>query len=311
MAEKATVSDPIEQGIQPQEDGNVSFEDGGLDDEIRSLVDGDTVEHGDEDEKAETVQTEKSEPEDESGSELYTEDEFLALDPFEVDPAKLPGAAGEVHKRYLQVYKEQILPELEQLRAFKQRVMADAQRAQAQRDPRQEFLNEVRARTMRSLGVQELDELNQEHVVELSRQSAMLQSEIQMRSGEEQARRQQAQHMEVLRVSLREEFPDFDGLDRFAKTEMENLPYAKAQKVISDLMSGEPSRVRAVYQMFAERKAQRAKPAVKPKQETPPPALIDAGGGVRERKPWNYKEFATADRDDQSRMLIEAGLVDD
>lgn len=314
MSEQTTANNPVEQLLQPQEGGPVPFEELGFEEQMRALYAGETVESEDGGEEPEQEKAEaEEEKEPEAEAELYSEEEFNALDPFEVDPAKLSEAAGAVHRRYMQMYREQILPELEQLRDFRQRVMAEAQRAQAQRDPRQDFLNEVRARALRSLGVQELDELNQEHAVELSRQAVLLQGEIQARSGEEQARRALAQRMSELRSSLAEEFPDFAEVDRFAKAELNNLPYAKAQRVIGDLTSGDPARIRAVYQMFAQRRSEavKSKEAEAVKKPAAPPRVIGGQRGEFAAKEWSMKDFSGARSDDQARMLVEMGLVED
>ena len=301
----------LNQTSTPTDAAEPASEDTSFEAQMRRLVEGD---NDGEEEKAEEPKEPEKEPEEkeepEPAEELYTEEQFTALDPFEVDPEKLPGAASSVHKRYMQIYRDEILPELQELRAFKQRVMADVQRAQAQRDPQKDFMNEVRARAKKALGVQELDELNSEHNIELSRQAAQLAGELNIRRQAETEKAQQVQRLNGLRESLREEIQGFDELDRFAKADLANMPYSKAQKVIADMQSGDPSRIRAVYQMFAQRYAESRKPAApKQKPETPPP-LIGAGGETGGKKSWNYKDFVLAGRDDQAKMLIEAGLVD-
>lgn len=301
----------LNQTSTPTEAAEPASEDMSFEAQMRRLVEGD---NDGEEEKAEEPREPENEPEEqeepEPAEELYTEEQFNSLDPFEVDPEKLPGAASSVHKRYMQIYRDEILPELQELRAFKQRVMADVQRAQAQRDPQKDFMNEVRARAKKALGVQELDELNSEHNIELSRQAAQLAGELNIRRQAETEKAQQVQRLNGLRESLRTELADFDDIDRFAKADLANMPYSKAQKVIADMQSGDPTRIRAVYQMFAQRYAESKKPAApKQKPETPPP-LIGAGGETGGQKSWNYKDFALAGRDDQAKMLIEAGLVD-
>ena len=302
----------LNQTSTPTEAAEPASEDMSFEAQMRRLVEGD---NDGEEEKAEEPREPENEPEEqeepEPAEELYTEEQFNSLDPFEVDPEKLPGAASSVHKRYMQIYHDEILPELQELRAFKQRVMADVQKAQARKDPRAEFMAEVKRRAKESLGVQELDELNSEHNIELSRQAAQLAGELNIRRQAETEKQQQAQRLNGLRDSLREEIQGFDEIDRFAKTDLANMPYSKAQKVIADMQSGDPSRIRAVYQMFAQRYAESRKSAApKQKPETPPP-LIGAGGAARKEKTWNYKDFAHAGKDDQAKMLIEAGLVDD
>lgn len=311
MDDEQTNGIVLNQTSTPMEATDPALEDTSFEAQMRRLVEGDNE---GEEEKTEEPKGPEKEPgekeEPEPAEELYTEEQFNSLDPFEIDPEKLPGAASSVHKRYMQIYRDEILPELQELRAFKQKVMADVQRAQAQRDPQKDFLNEVRMRAKKALGVQELDELNSEHTIELSRQAAQLAGELNIRRQAETEKAQQAQRLNGLRESLRTELADFDDIDRFAKTDLANMSYSKAQKVIADMQSGDPSRIRAVYQMFAQRYAESKKPAAPKQKPETPPALIGAGGETGGKKSWNYKDFALAGRDDQAKMLIEAGLVD-
>lgn len=311
MDDEQTNGIVLNQTSTPMEATDPAPEDTSFEAQMRRLVEGDN--EGEEEKTEEPKGPEKEpgeEEEPEPAEELYTEEQFNSLDPFEIDPEKLPGAASSVHKRYMQIYRDEILPELQELRAFKQKVMADVQRAQAQRDPQKDFLNEVRMRAKKALGVQELDELNSEHTIELSRQAAQLAGELNIRRQAETEKAQQAQRLNGLRESLRTELADFDDIDRFAKTDLANMSYSKAQKVIADMQSGDPSRIRAVYQMFAQRYAESKKPAAPKQKPETPPALIGAGGETGGKKSWNYKDFALAGRDDQAKMLIEAGLVD-
>ena len=258
----------------------------------------------------EAEEKEAPEAQEEPAPASYTDEEIGSLDPFEVDPERLPSAAQAVHKRYMQMYRESVLPELEQLRAFRQRAEEIARANDARRDPRQEFANEVKTRAARSLGVQEIDELNPEHLIELSRQSVMLQNEMYAQDSAERGRQDMARRMDALKASLREEIPNFEALDRFAKADLENLPYSKAQRVIGDLRSGDPQRIRAVYKMFGERYAASKKKPASPVQ-APPAKVIHASSGVSMPKSVDYDGFAGASADEQARMIMDMGLVEE
>ena len=57
--------------------------------------------------------------------EEYSVEEFLSLDPLSVDSSRLPGAARQVHEKYLQFYNSQVAPqlaELKQLRAMRDKL---------------------------------------------------------------------------------------------------------------------------------------------------------------------------------------------
>ena len=148
---------------------------------------------------------------------FYTEEELLRLDPYQVDPDKLPEPAKVVHKKYLDIFNKSILPELQQLRAFRQKVESDIQAAQARVNPREAFVNEVRNRAMRELGVTELDELNQENVIELSRQPTLVKQEMNERK--RQIRKQQNRQVQIKEIyrRLTDDSPDFEALDNYAK----------------------------------------------------------------------------------------------
>lgn len=240
----------------------------------------------------------------------YTEDEFNSIDPFEIDPGRLTKDGAAVHRRYMQMYREQILPELERLRAFRQRAEEIAAANGAQRDPRQEFANEVKARAARALGVQELDELNPEHLIELSRQSVMLQNELAAREGAERGRQETMRRMEALKAALHEEIADFDVIDRFAKADLNNLPYARAQKVIADLQSGDAGRIRSVYKMFSERYAASKKKKTEPAAPAPAKVIRSSSGEAAPRNV-DYDAFTGASADEQARMLVNMGLVEE
>lgn len=240
---------------------------------------------------------------------FYTDEELSRLDPYQVDPDKLPEPAKVVHKKYLDVFNNSILPELQQLRAFRQKVENDIQAAQARVNPREAFVNEVRSRAMRELGVTELDELNSEHVIELSRQSALVTQE--MSEHKRQTYEQQNRQVQIKEIyqRLTDDFPEFNVLDNYAKDELNNLPYIKAEKVKTDLMSGDYGRIKSVYEMFKQRKEAKNKPLVK-KAPPVPPKVITGSTSQNDVKSFDLNEWAKSNSETQAKMLLDAGLLD-
>lgn len=240
---------------------------------------------------------------------FYTDEELSQLDPYQVDPDKLPEPAKVVHKKYLDVFNNSILPELQQLRAFRQKVENDIQAAQARVNPREAFVNEVRSRAMRELGVTELDELNSEHVIELSRQSALVTQEMSERKRQTYEQQNKQVQIKEIYQRLTDDFPEFNVLDNYAKDELNNLPYIKAEKVKTDLMSGDYGRIKSVYEMFKQRKEAKNKPPVK-KAPPVPPKVITGSTSQNDVKSFDLNEWATSNSETQAKMLLDAGLLD-
>ena len=240
---------------------------------------------------------------------FYTDEELVQLDPYHVDPDKLPEPAKVVHKKYLDIFNNSILPELQQLRAFRQKVESDIQAAQARVNPREAFVKEVQNRAMRELGVTELDELNQEHVIELSRQATLVTQE--MNEHKRQTQEQQNRQVQIKEIyqRLTDDFPEFNVLDNYAKDELNNLPYIKAEKVKTDLMSGDYGRIKSVYEMFKQRKEAKNKLPVK-KAPSAPPKVITGSTSQNDVKSFDLNEWAKSNSETQAKMLLDAGLLD-
>lgn len=255
--------------------------------------------------------TEEAVVEEETAEEpvFYTDEELSHLDPYQVDPDKLPEPAKVVHKKYLDVFNNSILPELQQLRAFRQKVENDIQAAQARVNPREAFVNEVRSRAMRELGVTELDELNSEHVIELSRQSALVTQEMSEHKRQTQEQQNRQVQIKEIYQRLTDDFPEFNVLDNYAKDELNNLPYIKAEKVKTDLMSGDYGRIKSVYEMFKQRKEAKNKPLVK-KAPPVPPKVITGSTSQNDVKSFDLNEWAKSNSETQAKMLLDAGLLD-
>ena len=240
---------------------------------------------------------------------FYTDEEFVQLDPYHVDPDKLPEPAKVVHKKYLDIFNNSILPELQQLRAFRQKVENDIQAAQARINPREAFVKEVQNRAMRELGVTELDELNQEHVIELSRQATLVTQEINERTRNSQAQQNRQVQIKEIHQRLIDDFPDFDTLDVYARDELNNLPYIKAEKVKADIMSGDYGRIKSVFDMFKQRKEAKNKPPVK-KASPVPPKVIAGSTSQNDVKSFDLDEWSKSNSETQAKMLLDAGLLD-
>lgn len=240
---------------------------------------------------------------------FYTEEELSRLDPYQVDPDKLPEAAKVVHKKYLDIFNKSILPELQQLRAFRQRVENDIQAAQARVNPREAFVNEVRNRAMRELGVTELDELNSEHVIELSRQSALVTQEMSERKRQTYEQQNKQVQIKEIHQRLIDDFPEFEALDIYAGEELNNLPYIKAEKVKADFISGDYGRIKSAFEMFKQRKEAKNKPPVK-KAPPVPPKVITGSTSQNDVKSFDLNEWAKSNSETQAKMLLDAGLLD-
>ena len=251
---------------------------------------------------------EGSDSENEEDEQLYSLEEFSQLDPYDVDPARLPGSAKAVHQKYMDVYQRQILPELQELRDFKQKVMRDVQ-SQQPKNSREAFNNEVRSRAMKELGVTELDDMNFDHLIEIQRQASLLTGEISEQDKDTRQKQEMEAHFAGIIQRVAAEIPDFKLVDIFAKQEFNNLPYSKAQTVLNDLASGDYNRVKAVYEMFAQRRdAAKKKPQTKEKPGNPP-TVIKGSNDRKESKRLSVSDWAGAKQDDQAQMLIDAGLV--
>ena len=272
----------------------------------------DVVEEETTEEEAVVEEEAEAEAEAEAAEEepvFYTDEELVQLDPYHVDPDKLPEPAKVVHKKYLDIFNNSILPELQQLRAFRQKVENDIQAAQARINPREAFVKEVQNRAMRELGVTELDELNQEHVIELSRQATLVTQEINERTRNFQAQQNRQVQIKEIHQRLIDDFPDFDTLDVYARDELNNLPYIKAEKVKADIMSGDYGRIKSVFDMFKQRKEAKNKPPVK-KASPVPPKVITGSTSQNDVKSFDLNEWAKSNSETQAKMLLDAGLLD-
>ena len=257
---------------------------------------------------------------------LYTPEEFLLLSPDEVDASRLPDAARIVHERDMKYYNETIKPQLEELRALKARQNQPAQQPQQQAeetqkpaaDAMQEFNNAVKKEAARRLGVESIDEFNADHNIMVSLvagefQRAAFEQQAQARNQQMQMQAAQQNYAQVMGELQQEYGSDFAVIDRWALAELNNLPVGVANKVMNDLRSGDPVRIKGVYKQFVDRyKAAKGTPAPKQQKEVAePPRLINgSGGGDQGSSGWGMKEWKSADADTKVRMLQETFFND-
>lgn len=257
---------------------------------------------------------------------LYTPEEFLLLSPEEVDSARLPDAARIVHERDMRYFNETIRPQLEELKALKARQnqppAQQPQQTEGQQTPpadaMQEFNNAVKKEAARRLGVESIDEFNADHNIMVSLvagefQRAAFEQQAQARNQQMQMQAAQQNYAQVMSELQQEYGSDFAVIDRWALAEMNNLPVGVANKVMNDLRSGDPVRIKGVYKQFVDRyKAAKGTPAPKQQKEVAePPRLINgSGGGDQGSSGWGMKEWKSADADTKVRMLQETFFND-
>ena len=250
---------------------------------------------------------------------MYTPEEFLLLSPEEVDSARLPDAARIVHERDMKFYNETIRPQLEELRALKARQNQQAQQPQANeaQQPKangmEDFNKAVKQEAARRLGVESIDEFNADHNIMVSLvagefQRAAFAQQAQARAQQMQMQAAQQNYAQVMSELQQEYGNDFRVIDRWALAEMNNLPMGVANKVMNDLRSGDPARIKGVYKQFVDRyKAAKGTPAPKQqKNAATPPRLINGSNGDTGRSSgWGIKEFRNADDDAKTAMIKE------
>lgn len=272
---------------------------------------------GDEEEQPKDETGEAALPESEAKPE-YTPEEFLLLDPSEVDSSRLPDAARIVHDRNMQYFTQTIAPQLEelkQLRAFRDEAL---KRQNEPQQPKSEpvansmadFNAAVKAEAAKRLGVTELDEFNTDHNITVALvagelQRAMFQRQEQMAAQRNNMAAAQRTYQSAVTDLQQEYGSDFAVIDNWALKELENLPHKTYETVIRDLRSGDLEKIKATYRLFAERyKAQRTAAMPKPVKKADTPKVIGGSGGdVGPKTSWGVREFSNATAQEQTRML--------
>lgn len=274
--------------------------------------------------EGETEEEEAEEKEDsaeaaqESQAQPYTADEYLLLDPTEVDVSRLPKAARIVHEQNMKYYNQVIAPQLAQLKQLQEQANGKAQQSAPAEAPAQntnafdfgQFKDQVKAEAARRLGVEDIDEFNADHQIMVSLVSNEIISDIHRRQNEQQAMQnqfaQRQQNYNTIMSDLRNEYgSDFAIIDKWALEQMDNLPYSVHQKVLAELNSGDINRVKQVYKEFASKyKEAHGKPAKK--APAAPPRLMGGSRSIQEpHGGWGISDFRNASRDDQRRMIAE------
>lgn len=249
-----------------------------------------TQEGADEGEQA--AAEEEKPQESEAASNLYTIEEFVTQNPFDVDPERLPESARLVHKRYMEIYEREIAPRLAELEKLKQAPKEDG---------KDTFLEDVQREAKRRLGVNELDVYDMNHV-----------SMVNLVSREMADARAENNRMTRL-VGEIQSSPEFAQVDMWSMEQINKMPKANADVILRELYSGDPIRIRAVYDAFAQKyRETRQKPVTQVKKEVDPPPKVISGSGTSEKETqkWGYGDFAQASAKDQAVMLINMGLVE-
>lgn len=271
------------------------------------------------------------------GDPLYTPEEYLSVDPLQVDASRLPDAARLVHERDIQLYKTQILPalaerdkELQELRAYKEAVEAEKIAKSAPSDDQGFDIEQVTPQmvseyavkeTARRLDVAQLDPANPQHMSAL----AVISTEIAQTLSQKKAEIQEAKRIEAQKQMKLEEVnrnftefknrigaePNFDAVNVFAVRDLENLPYKVSMQVKQELASGDFRRIEGVYRFFEKRYAQyldaqkKVEPTVNKKVVEVPKVIGGSNAAGIDKKPWNLVDFRNASARDQARMLAD------
>lgn len=243
-------------------------------------------------EEDEQAAAEKEKPQESEGvNNLYTLEEFVTQNPLQIDPERLPESARLVHKRYMEVYEREIAPRLAELEKLKQAPNENA---------KDTFLEDVQREVKRRLGVNELDVYDMNHV-----------SMVNLVSREMADAR--AENNRLMRlVEDIQNSPEFAQVDRWSLEQINRMPKANADVILRELHSGDPIRIRAVYDAFALKyKETLQKPAAQVKKEIAPPPKVISGSDTSEKetRKWGYGDFAQASAKEQANMLVEMGLV--
>lgn len=228
-------------------------------------------------------------------NKYYSLEEFVTANPLDVDPERLPDGARLVHKRYMEFYEREVAPLLRELETLK---------AAGQQPNKDTLVEEVQREAMRRLGVQELDTYDANHITMLN----LVSREIADQRAEQQSERQRL-------VSVAAEIqnsPDFAAVDRFAQTQIQQMPKANADTILREIYSGDPARIRAVYDAFQKKYAEiKSNPTPKKAApEVPPSVIPGSNAGEKETPKFGYDDFSRASSKEQADMLISMGLID-
>lgn len=242
------------------------------------------------------VQEETAPAQEESkpADNYYTVEEFVTANPLHVDAGRLPDDARLVHNRYMEFYEREIVPKLNELEELK--------RGQVE-GGKDTFVDDVQRETMKRLGVSELDMYDAGHITMLN----LVSREIADQRAEQTSERQKLSNV----AAEIQNSPGFAAIDRWAQEQIQRMPKANADTILKEIYSGDPARIKAVYDAF-EKKYREVKQKPVTKKETPaaPPTVIPgSNAGEKDAPKFGYDDFAHASSKDQADMLISMGLV--
>lgn len=244
--------------------------------------------------REETAAEEEKPAEQEPRGNYYSLEEFVTANPLEVDPERLPDGARLVHKRYMEFFEREVTPLLRELEELRNKSRG------GDKDPNAAWLEEVQAETMRRLGVSEIDMYDPKH-------PAML-NLVSREAAEERAEKERLARA----VAEIQGSPNFAKIDKWAQEMIQQMPKANADLITREIYSGNPARIRAVYDAF-ERKynEQRQKPVQREAPAQPPKVIPGSNGSEKETAKIGYEDFARASSKEQADMLIGMGLIGD
>jgi len=252
------------------------------------------TETGEEQKKPEEEEGQKQEEkQEEQGIQYYTPEELASLELHQIDPNRLP---DELKPYYQAMLRQAVAQQKEQPLASPQideKAMLEA------------IKQEAKQRVEQKLGEQ-FDEMNPDHMVALSIESARLTQQYE--------RKLQAQQKIA---ELRMQEPYFQQIDRYAQEKILQLPAKDYLKLTQAIDAGDINAVvkfweqcrKEFYEQKLGIKQQNQKPSPKPAPQ--PPKVEGAGkGGVNVQPKIKPQDFANMSEDEQIEALIKMGLVE-
>lgn len=250
--------------------------------------------------------TEESTGEEPSDDDIpYTPDEIKRLGLDRLDPKKLPPDLVPFY-RSMQADYTRKMQQIARQRDSELREQAQPNPSAQPPDPKQfvAALSEAakaRACSMMGVPVDKFDEFDPQHQTAFSVANYEIQQKLQSMQQERLGQDRAKQTFESIVQDFASQEPNYDRINSWATEWAEALPVTKYNQVISDIQSGDPSRVKAVVEEVRKawydvhRPAKKAVPpkVVTPGESSPPP----------KRKAVSGKEFALMSEEDQLDVL--------
>jgi len=248
------------------------------------------VETGEEQKEPEKSEEQKQE---EQKVQYYTPEELASLELHQIDPNRLP---DELKPYYQAMLRQAVAQQKEQLLA------------QPQIDEKavlEAIKQEARQRVEQKLGEQ-FDEMNPDHMVALSIESARLTQQYE--------KRLQAQQ-KIAELRIQE--PYFQQIDRYAQEKMLQLPAKEYIKLTQAIDAGNIDAVVKFWEQcrkeFYEQKLgiKQQNQKTSPKLAPQPPKVEGAGKGEVNTQPSiKPQDLANMSEDEQIEALIKMGLAE-